>query len=134
MKGKIRRIIAIALLVCFIASISATAVSAYSLQSSAYKSSARLRAIASGDQSKDLRVYTYDTSYDHAVRLVQTTLYREGYLSYYQIDGAYGPKTSNAVWSYQYNNSPLEKDGVVGPLTLQKLDEDQWWYEHFSYT
>lgn len=120
MKGKIRRIIAIALLVCFIASISATAVSA--LESTAYQQSSRLNGIANGHTYCYLRVWSYDEPYDRAVTLVQSTLAYYGYLSL--VDGKYGYGTKQAVINYQKHYG-LDPDGVVGPLTLHKLDLDQ---------
>ena len=36
-------------------------------------------------------------------------------------DGFFGPKTKNAVIFFQKNNPPLVPDGIVGPLTRNKL-------------
>jgi murein L,D-transpeptidase YcbB/YkuD len=136
MKGKIRRIISIALLVCFIASISATAVSAYSftLQSKAYQSSDRLKDIARGVESQDL----YWGTNDYALKLVQSTLYCKGYYNiyphpYWEIDGIYGQHTYTAVTNYQSNYYGLKTDGIVGPRTLEKLDIDQKRLERNTY-
>ncbi|SFK16959.1 peptidoglycan L-alanyl-D-glutamate endopeptidase CwlK [Halobacillus dabanensis] len=51
---------------------------------------------------------------------IQTKLSRLGY-SPGPIDGIFGPRTKSAVKAFQYNEG-LQVDGIVGPITQQRLD------------
>ncbi|MFE2323019.1 peptidoglycan-binding protein [Streptomyces sp. NPDC059385] len=57
---------------------------------------------------------------DSEVKLLQRNLAGLGYLPLTGVDGAYGPRTKNAVLSFQSDND-LEVDGIAGPQTKGAL-------------
>src|SRR5439155_980025 len=56
-----------------------------------------------------------------AVRHLQSTLVRLGYLGHGDVDGSFGPKTEAAVQRFQRQHH-LTADGLVGPKTWAALD------------
>lgn len=75
-------------------------------------------AIISLAQSAEAAVYKQGSSGD-AVRTIQQKLTNWGYFGD-SVDGVYGPKTAEAVKSFQRKNG-LTPDGVAGPATLKAL-------------
>ena len=69
-------------------------------------------------QHAQAAVYKQGSS-GEAVRTIQQKLTNWGYFSD-SIDGVYGPKTAEAVKSFQRKNG-LTPDGVTGPATLKAL-------------
>jgi hypothetical protein len=55
-----------------------------------------------------------------AVRALQTALFRQDFLLEKDVDGDFGPKTHNAVMTFQASKG-LRADGIVGNLTAQAL-------------
>ncbi|GGS02767.1 peptidoglycan-binding protein [Streptomyces nojiriensis] len=60
------------------------------------------------------------TGTDSETKLLQRNLAGLGYLPLSGVDGAYGPRTKNAVLSFQSDND-LEVDGIAGPQTKGAL-------------
>ena len=56
------------------------------------------------------------------VKWVQWHLVRKGYLDWNQIDGSFGPKTHNAIVTFQKANN-LVADGLVGGKTRAALKQ-----------
>lgn len=54
------------------------------------------------------------------VKWIQWHLVRKGYLEWNEIDGSFGPKTENAVITFQKSNN-LAPDGLVGEKTRTEL-------------
>lgn len=54
------------------------------------------------------------------VKWIQWHLIRKGYLSWNECDGDFGPKTHNAILTFQKANK-LEPDAIVGKLTRAEL-------------
>ncbi len=69
-------------------------------------------------QTAQAAVYRRGSS-GEAVRTIQQKLVNWGYLSG-GVDGVYGPKTVEAVKSFQ-NKNGLAADGIAGPATLKAL-------------
>jgi len=122
MKSHIKRTIAILLLVCFLVSLTATAVSATcQLRSKAYNNAVLIivcrdqNTLTKGDQNT-------------GVKEIQRSLIRFGYSIPSGATGYYGDETYNAVRNYQKAEG-IHVSGKVGSTTLAHLDNDQLYYE-----
>lgn len=54
------------------------------------------------------------------VKEIQQLLYKRGYLTAKGVDGCFGPNTTKAVKSFQYQRG-IRVDGIVGDTTLREL-------------
>lgn len=119
MKGNTKKIIAILLIVFFLASATAISVSACycRLESTLFKDNPTLQNIC---QNK----YPYSLHYGssgEAVKLVQEALMDLGYSLPSGADGYFGWETMDAVMNFQSDHG-FSRDGIVGPCTLEALD------------
>ena len=114
MKSQIKRTIAILLLVCFLASLTASTVIAQSV-------------VDLGKLGYVAAFSEYHNKYpDYAylnTRVVEEALYNEGFLAKKYIDYNYGSETIKAYQKWQRSIGSQERycNGVAGPKDLAKL-------------
>lgn len=119
MREKIKKTIAISLIVCFLVSMTAMSASACScrLTSNTLQGEPTLLKVCQGKAVLKIG------NQGPAVILLQRALVISGYLSKYKIDGKFGSETQKAVKKFQADYH-LATDGIVGSCTIAALDKD----------